>query len=82
MTAATDQAPKRQDGAAVERLRAERDISQTELALKAGISQPTLSRIIKGKINAKLGTLTLVALALDVPVTELLSDAAADKAAA
>lgn len=81
MPAAPDQEPRRQNGAAVERLRLERGLSQRELALKVGIGQPSLCRIISGHRNARMVTLNMLAHALDVPVTELLSDTAVKAAA-
>lgn len=73
MPAATDQEPRPQNGAAVERLLKERGLSQRELADMVGITQPSLSRIIHGHFNARKVTLNMLAQALGVPVTELLN---------
>ena len=44
---------------------------QTQLAFECGISQIQISRIESGGINTTIGTLSLIADALDVPMKEL-----------
>jgi transcriptional regulator with XRE-family HTH domain len=58
-------------GARVERARAAAGLSQRALADIAGISQPTLSRIISGDRTAKMPELVAIAWATGVMVTEL-----------
>jgi transcriptional regulator with XRE-family HTH domain len=58
-------------GARVERARAAAGLSQRALADLAGISQPTLSRIISGDRTAKMTELAAIARATGALVTEL-----------
>lgn len=51
--------------------RIEKGLSQKELALKAGIPQPNLSKIEKGR-DFKVSTLSQIALALDISVDNLI----------
>ena len=51
--------------------RIEKGLSQKELALKAGIPQPNLSNIEKGR-DFKVSTLSDLALALDISVEDLI----------
>ena len=51
--------------------RLEKGLSQKELAQKAGIPQPNLSKIEKGR-DFKVSTLTQIALALEVSVEDLI----------
>lgn len=50
--------------------RQERGLSQRELAVKAGLPQPNLSNIEKGKQDLTLTTLRKIAYALGVPLGE------------
>ena len=52
--------------------RSKQNISQLELALKTGLTTRTVSRIECGTIDPKLSTLTKIADALGVKVTDLL----------
>lgn len=54
------------------RLRNERDMSQQELAEKAGISREYLNRLEAARQDPTLGTLEKLAKALKVKVTALL----------
>lgn len=54
-----------QIGNAVRRLRKIKNLSQTELAQKAGLTQATVSRIEKGNQKAEIHTLLLIFAALD-----------------
>ncbi len=53
-------------------LRADRGITQEALAKKAGLSRVYVARLETGKQDPTLTTLTKLAKALGVPVTELL----------
>lgn len=53
-------------------LRADRGLSQTELAAKAGISREYLWRLEAGRQDPTLGTLEKLAKALKVKLTRLL----------
>ncbi len=60
-------------GAVLRRLRREQDLTQQEVAKRAGISQPLVSFIETGsKGNPTIRVLKKLAKALGVPVTELL----------
>lgn len=50
-----------------------RDISQRELAQKAGTGYPNLNRVLQGKQNVTLELADRIADALDISLTELLS---------
>lgn len=56
--------------------RLEKGLSQKALALRAGVPQPNLSRIEKGR-DFKVSTLCQIAAALELTLPELLSDAPA-----
>ncbi|MBQ3835434.1 MAG: helix-turn-helix transcriptional regulator [Elusimicrobia bacterium] len=51
----------------------EKGLTQTELAKKAGLTQPSLSRILAGKYEIKINNLEKIAKALDVPISYLVS---------
>jgi transcriptional regulator with XRE-family HTH domain len=55
-------------------LRSERGMTQAELAAAIGISQPRIARIERGEANPRLITLSKLAHALDVCLSELLVD--------
>ena len=60
--------------------RLEKGMTQTELARKAGVPQPNLSNIEKGKKDITLTTLKRLSLALEVPAAILIDEGAgADK---
>jgi transcriptional regulator with XRE-family HTH domain len=52
-------------------LRLERALSQRDLAAAAGIAHVTITALERGRQRAQLGTIRKLALALDVPVAEL-----------
>ena len=56
----------------LKQLRTEREMSQRELAEKAGISREYLTRLEAARQDPTLGTLEKLAKALKVPVEELL----------
>ncbi len=60
-------------GEAVRRLREERGLTVTELAGRAGMQRPNLSRLESGKHEPSLHTLERVADALEVPVVDLVA---------
>lgn len=57
----------------VERLRNHEQCSQEKLALVAGLSRPTISRIENGHPNARLSDIRKIADALGTTVIELLT---------
>jgi transcriptional regulator with XRE-family HTH domain len=60
-------------GAVVRRLRKQRDLTQEQLAARAGLTQGHLSRLEAGeRPNPGAVTLKRLARALDVPLEELL----------
>jgi HTH-type transcriptional regulator / antitoxin HipB len=56
-------------GNAIRRLRKLQNISQVELAQKAGLTQATISRLEKGTQKAEAGTLLLILSALEADMT-------------
>jgi DNA-binding XRE family transcriptional regulator len=58
----------------VMRLRAERGMTQAQLAAAIGVSQPRIAGIESGDANPRLATLSKLAHALGVPLSELLVD--------
>jgi XRE family aerobic/anaerobic benzoate catabolism transcriptional regulator len=69
----SDDMTQRRLGAVVRRLRKARDLTQEQLARKAGITQGHLSHLeAGGRRNPGAATLKRLARALDVPVAELL----------
>ena len=57
----------------IKRLRAQRDMTQEELAKKAGVTQGYIAQLERGlRKNPSLPSLRKLARALCVPVTELL----------
>lgn len=60
----------------LEHLRAQRGMTQSALAVKAGVARETVRRIESGTVGCRLTTLYRIARALDVPVEELLEGAA------
>ena len=63
----------------IESIRNDIKMSQRDLAEKTGISQPTLSRIIRGERPAKMPEIVLIADALGCTVAELTEKAVADR---
>lgn len=49
-------------------------LSQSELAIRAGISQPSIGAIEAGKKSPTIRTLEKLAFALGISITELLDD--------
>jgi transcriptional regulator with XRE-family HTH domain len=65
-------APIKRTAMRLRQLRAERKMSQRELAQKAGISREYVTRLEAARQDPTLGTLEKLAKALKVKVTELL----------
>jgi Zn-dependent peptidase ImmA (M78 family)/DNA-binding XRE family transcriptional regulator len=57
----------------VARLRLDRDVSQDEVALKAGISRLALGKIERGEVVPRVATLEALAKALDTSTTDLIT---------
>ncbi len=64
-------------GQSIRALRYERQMSQEELAFKAGISAAHLGQIERATKNPTVDTVAKIAAALNVPVTNLFSEAPA-----
>ncbi|MFI7638373.1 helix-turn-helix domain-containing protein [Nonomuraea sp. NPDC049400] len=60
-------------GAQVQRRRQQRGMSQAELARRTGLSKATLSQLEAGAGNPTIDTLDAIAVALAIPLTDLLS---------
>lgn len=60
------------------RLRVERGLSQERLALAAGIDRAYVGRVERGSENVTITTLEAMAIALAVPVADLLVEPAPD----
>ena len=56
----------------------EKGITAVWLASQIGITQPNMSNIVSGKSKPSLDTLERIAVALDVPITELFEQPATD----
>ncbi|WP_433349475.1 helix-turn-helix domain-containing protein [Microtetraspora malaysiensis] len=67
-------------GRRVRRLRAERGLSLSELALRAGVGKATLSGLEAGTRNPTVETLYAITAQLDVPLAALLTDASSGPA--
>jgi len=65
-------APIKRTATRLKQLRTEREMSQRELAEKAGISREYLTRLEAARQDPTLSTLEKLAKALKVPVEELL----------
>lgn len=63
-----------QMGQRIRQLRSDRQMSQEELAFKAGISPAHLGQIERATKNPTIDTISRIASALSVPITELFSD--------
>ncbi len=63
----------REIGAKIRKLRERQHVSQSELALKAGIAQSTLSYIENGKKAPQFDTLSSICRGLDISILELFS---------
>jgi transcriptional regulator with XRE-family HTH domain len=59
-------------GAKLRQLRRARDLSQEDLALKVGISRPSVATVEAGRQNIQLHQVYQFARALDLPLEELL----------
>lgn len=59
-------------GNRIRNYRVESGMTQIELAKKAGLSQGYLSDLEKNRFNPTVTTITGIAVALDVPIAELL----------
>jgi transcriptional regulator with XRE-family HTH domain len=62
-------------GEALRRLRVERDISQENLALSAGVDRSYVGRVERGDNNVAVLTLLKLAYAMEVTLTELMAEA-------
>jgi len=62
-------------GKQLQRLRAERSLTQEQLAVKAGLARIYLAKLESGQHDPSLSTLVRLAKALRVSVTELLGEA-------
>ena len=71
----------RQLADALRRLRKEAGLTQTEMARRLGISQPTLNRLETSRQNTTLRTLTQLCLALRCKLGDLLDGRVSAKAA-
>jgi transcriptional regulator with XRE-family HTH domain len=60
-------------GAQIQRRRQQRGMSQAELARRTGLSKATLSQLEAGTGNPTIDTLDAIAVALSVPLTDLLT---------
>jgi transcriptional regulator with XRE-family HTH domain len=60
-------------GSKVRELRQSKDLSQEELAFKAGVHRTYLGGIERGERNPALKNIVSIARALDVPISELFS---------
>ncbi|MEV4361094.1 helix-turn-helix domain-containing protein [Nonomuraea sp. NPDC004186] len=60
-------------GAQIRRRREQRGMSGSELARRAGLSKATLSQLEAGKGNPTIETLDALAIALRIPLTDLLA---------
>ncbi len=65
--------PELEIGRTLHRLRQERNLTVTELAARAQVSTPMISRIENGHVSPSLGTLQALADALSVPLMALFS---------
>lgn len=61
-------------GASVRSLRTDRDLSQLELAGRAGLDRSYLGGVERGTRNVSLTNIVALARALDVPPARLLAD--------
>lgn len=76
MPATTHSSPlSRAFGAAVRRLRAERGVSQEQMALKAGIDRSYFGHLERGEYSPTLEMVERVAVAFEVPASELVARA-------
>jgi transcriptional regulator with XRE-family HTH domain len=62
-------------GQAIRQVRHERDISQEELALRAGIQRSYLGGIERGERNPSLANIVKIATTLDLPPSAILKRA-------
>ncbi|WP_433175720.1 helix-turn-helix domain-containing protein [Actinoallomurus sp. CA-150999] len=60
-------------GAQIQRRRRQRGMSQAELARRTGLSKATLSQLEAGAGNPTIDTLDAIAVALSIPLTDLLT---------
>jgi transcriptional regulator with XRE-family HTH domain len=61
-------------GAKLKAARRDRGFSQGELAKRAGLDQTAISRLEAGAREPRLSTIVMLAQALGIPTSELLSD--------
>lgn len=62
-------------GAAIKRIRLEKEISQERLALLAEVDRSYVGRVERGDNNAAILTLARLAKALDISIAELMQEA-------
>jgi transcriptional regulator with XRE-family HTH domain len=60
-------------GSNIRRLRLAQELSQGQLAFEAGLTREFINKLESGKVNISVKKLQMIALALDVPITTLLS---------
>lgn len=70
----------RELGTAIRRARLDKDLSQAELAERAGVGRPWLSEVENGKRTAEIGRILLVLSALDLAVELVAAPAPGDGA--
>ena len=58
-------------GKKIKSVREKQNISQTQLAFECAISQVQISRIERGEINTTVGTLSIIADALNISIKEI-----------
>jgi transcriptional regulator with XRE-family HTH domain len=63
----------KQMGARIRRLRKGKDMSQADLAKRAGLTRVYVTRLEAGRQDPSLSTINALAKALGVPVSDLLS---------
>nr|WSX48909.1 helix-turn-helix domain-containing protein [Streptomyces sp. NBC_00974] len=67
-------ARRRKTGDNIRTARRQADLTQEQVALRAGIERPTLNRIEGGHASARLDTLILIADAIGVPLAHLVRE--------
>lgn len=61
-------------GSKIKRIRANKSLSQNDLAILCNFEKASMSRIEAGKTNVTLTTLYKISRALEVPIADLLGD--------
>lgn len=60
-------------GAQIAKVRKSKGYSQDKLGLEAGLARGTVSKIENAEVEAKAGTLALIAITLDVSLSKLMN---------